>query len=384
MSGDTMISAMENGKSVATKIRGARKRELAFSQERCTGCGMCIEACPNYVIQLGPIGAIAKGVVDAPYLTFTEDCRLCGICTRVCMFDALSLYVDDIKEEYDALGSIDVDVEGCIFCKLCEKVCPRGDAIVVNRVMPSMASVMDGEFSVDSVKCIYCGICQDICPAEALIVERGELSGRQRTDTKDTPARFERTELNENKCILCGICERACPVDAIKVSQMKRDDKIPFTGDTVAYNNICSWCGWCEEICPTNVIEVQKPFTGEIEIDQDVCQGCGTCIQICPCDALLFPYTEYINMEEFYEPGTGWKKPIKPRVAPVAEKLEVNKDRCIFCGACTNACPVSAIKVTRDKVKMETLPKVTKKILDKMIQKQKHRKAKIDVVKEVA
>ena len=359
---------MENRKTVTTKISGARKRELTFSQEGCTGCGMCSEVCPNDAIQLGPIGAIAKGIVDAPYLAVTEDCKACGICTRVCMFDALVVYVNGIRDEYDALGIIDVTrKDDCRFCKLCEEVCPR-DAIVVNRAIPPMAGVIDGEFSVDSVRCNYCGICQDICPTGAVIVERGELSGRQRIDTKDTPARFERVELYDEKCVLCGVCARACPEDAITVSQTKRDDKIPLTGEIITDNNKCSWCGWCGEICPTKNIAVQKPFEGEIEIDVDGCQGCGTCIEVCPCDALFFPSTEYIKIEEFYEAGSGWKKPIKPRVAPVAEQLMVNKERCIFCGACANACPVDMIKVTRDKVTMmDTLPKATKKILGKLL-----------------
>lgn len=362
---------MENRKTVTTKISGAGKRELTFSQENCTGCGFCSEVCPNDAILLGPIGAIAKGVVDAPYLAVTDDCKACGICTRVCMFDALVVYVNGIREAYDALGSIEVKIkDGCTFCKLCEEVCPR-DAIVVNRTIPPMASVIDGEFSLDSVKCNYCGICQDICPTGALIVERGELSGRQRIDTADTPARFERVELYDDRCVLCGVCARACPEDAITVSKTERNDKIPLIGEIFSDNNKCSWCGWCVEICPTKNFKVQKPFVGDIAIDTDGCQGCGTCIEVCPCDALFFPSTEYIKMEEFYEPGMGWKKPIKPRVAPVAEQLMVNKERCIFCGACANACPIDMIKVKRYKARLiETLPRATQKILGKLLTKE--------------
>jgi len=135
---------MKNGRTVATRD-APKKRELIFFQDNCTGCGMCCEVCASNAIRLGPTGAIARGVVDAAYLAVNEDCTLCGLCARVCMFDALALHIDGVREEYDALGNVDVK-GGCKFCKLCEEVCPR-DAVVVHRTMPGMkelVSVPDG------------------------------------------------------------------------------------------------------------------------------------------------------------------------------------------------------------------------------------------------
>ncbi len=357
---------MENGRTVA--IRDApKKRELVFFQDNCTGCGMCCEVCISNAIRLGPTGAIARGVVDAAYLAVNEGCVLCGLCARICMFDALALYIGGVREEYDALGSVDVK-GGCKLCKLCEEVCPR-NAVVVHRTMPGMKELQHGEFKIDMERCIYCGICQDICPTEALTVERGGLSAKQRGVSEDTPARFERIELDEDKCVLCRICARACPTDALTVARDACDDKIKITGEVMMDNNTCSWCGWCEEVCPEKVIEVQKPIEGDIEIDVKMCQGCGTCVEICPCDALYFPLTEYIKIEESYAPDKGWSKPIRPRTIPVAVQLKVNKQRCIFCGACANTCPIGAIKVTRKRIRMmDALPKPTQKALSKLLQ----------------
>ena len=54
-----------------------------------------------------------------------------------------------------------------------------------------------------------------------------------------------------------------------------------------------------------------------VEIDKKKCIGCGACISICPVGAIL------INNEG---------------------KAAVDKKKCINCGSCLGICPVEAIK----------------------------------------
>lgn len=55
---------------------------LELSQEKCTGCGRCIEVCPRRVLALHSRKAV---IIDR------DRCIECGACQRNCAFDALSV-----------------------------------------------------------------------------------------------------------------------------------------------------------------------------------------------------------------------------------------------------------------------------------------------------
>jgi len=55
--------------------------------EECTGCGMCIKACP-----FGAIKIVDKIAVIG------EECTLCGACVQVCNFNAIEIKKKEIKE----------------------------------------------------------------------------------------------------------------------------------------------------------------------------------------------------------------------------------------------------------------------------------------------
>ena len=151
------------------------------------------------------------------------------------------------------------------------------------RVLPDRADLVTGEIDVDDEECIYCGVCEELCPAEAIVVDKE--TGR------------ESIVIDKDKCVYCLVCKKSCPTNAIKAicracnyGEYDLDPaKAAVKGNSVIDSELCVFCGWCEGVCPTDAAKHKKPFEGSIEIDDDKCQACGACVDICGCNALAFP-----------------------------------------------------------------------------------------------
>jgi len=57
-------------------------------------------------------------------------------------------------------GCIDVDIDKCILCGICQKKCPS-DAIKVDK--------KNNTWEIDSYKCIVCNVCVESCPKKCII-----------------------------------------------------------------------------------------------------------------------------------------------------------------------------------------------------------------------
>jgi 4Fe-4S ferredoxin len=305
---------------------------LILNSEVCTGCGICVEACPEEAIALGLVGATRRGAVAyaAPVDIDEVKCSYCGVCVVMCPFNALTLKVDGEERlpivekegfpQYDMVA--DIDDEKCVRCTICEEVCPR-DAI--DRDVPEfegarpdakerqLAIKSKTTFKVDDEKCTLCGICGAICPAitvkhKAFTAETGKVEGEVVWD--------------ETKCDACKVCVEACPEECITVEREVESDKIE--GQVDIDQKMCCTCTWCSRSCPTEAIKVEKIFEGDIEFHAEKCPGgCSTCVEICPANAIYLPSSV---------PASQMKGKVEPTIA-------VNKDFCILCGACVNACP---------------------------------------------
>ncbi len=96
-----------------------------IDEEKCVGCGRCVEACPKGVLELVPVGQ--KIFVACNSTARGRDVR------RACDY-------------------------GCIACKRCEKVC-EADAV----------HVVDNLARIDPEKCTACGKCFEACPTGAIV-----------------------------------------------------------------------------------------------------------------------------------------------------------------------------------------------------------------------
>lgn len=153
--------------------------------EKCTGCGVCVEACPVNIIELVPVdmkvhvrcsshdkGKKAKSVCQVA-------CIACQLCVKKCPHDAIRMDGDLAV----------IDYEKCTNCGICAAVCPT--KAIVDEV-PARPKALIGS------KCEGTGKCKEVCPVNAIEGEEGQ-----------------RHEVIRDKCIGCGLCMDACPTKAI-------------------------------------------------------------------------------------------------------------------------------------------------------------------------
>ena len=85
----------------------------------------------------------------------------------------------------------------------------------------------------------------------------------------------------------------------------------------------------CQEVCPRDAITI---INKKATIDKEKCIECGKCTQACPYSAIIAQHRPCVNSCK-----------VKAISVNENDKAVIDNDKCISCGACVYQCPFGAI-----------------------------------------
>ncbi len=75
-----------------------------------------------------------------------------------------------IPEDYR--GAHEYDVEKCVSCSMCAKICPNNAIKMIGAPDELKEEFPKTYPEIDLGKCCFCALCEDICPTDALCMSK--------------------------------------------------------------------------------------------------------------------------------------------------------------------------------------------------------------------
>jgi ferredoxin-type protein NapF len=127
--------------------------------DTCTGCGACVERCPEQVL----VRAAAGYPVFDPRL---GECTFCGECAQACTPRALDrTTVAEPWHRLAVVGDACLPRHGVV-CSSCRDACPE------QAIRFPLATALPVP-SIDAECCTGCGACVSVCPVDAIVLHSG-------------------------------------------------------------------------------------------------------------------------------------------------------------------------------------------------------------------
>lgn len=242
------------------------------------------------------------------------------------------LHVKDYK--------LTLDKNRCVGCQICSLACPKEAIKVEKRPKAHGEKTSKPVVDVDLAKCNFCGICDILCPYGAVRVSLDGKHILSVIEKESFPQLVRDIQVDTSKCpVDCKECEEACPLGLIKVSTTTAEEKIVEDAGSLEpmesgpklkvdiQKEFCPCCRVCEAKCPKEMMHVRKFLEGTININMEKCPiGCKDCLNICPITGAL-------------------------SLSKGDKKVHINRDFCVYCGACKVVCPVEeALDIKRTRI----------------------------------
>lgn len=226
-------------------------------------------------------------------------------------------------------------------CQICGLGCPKEAIKVEKQPKTEGEKAKKAKIDIDLQKCNFCGICDILCPYGAIEVTLNGEHALSVLEKESFPQLMRDVEVDAKKYPPASReCEDACPLNLITITRFTSDGKpVKDVGTRTKKKRAgfqvkidvdkkhCPCCRVCEFKCPEGVVRVRKFLGGRITVNEEKCpDGCRDCLDVCPITGALF----------FSEDN---------------KKVHVNETFCVYCGACKIVCPVDdALELKRTRI----------------------------------